>query len=87
MSWQRAVFFGGAVLVLSACADATAPSTLRQVGGSMLLKQATTTDTTVTTINPTGGADDGCSSVVIHVGLDGSIIPMCIVIPPPSVLW
>jgi hypothetical protein len=85
MSWQRAVFFGGAVLVLSACADATAPSTLRQVDGTVFAKRAETTDST--TVDPAGGKNDECSSVVIHVGLDGSLIPICVVIPPPTVLW
>ena len=85
MSWQRAVFFGGALLVLSACGDATAPSTLRQVGGTLDTRKAATTDTT--TLDPNGTKDDECSSIVIHVGLDGSLVPLCVVIPPTTISW
>ena len=86
MSWQRAVFFGGAVLVLSACADATAPATLRQVGGSLDAKRAATTDTA--TVDPSGGKSDECTGVVIHVGgIDGSLIPICVLPPPTTILW
>jgi hypothetical protein len=31
MAWKKALFLGGAVLLLAACSDATAPSTLRKV--------------------------------------------------------
>ena len=32
MAWKKALFLGGAVLLLAACSDATAPSALRQEG-------------------------------------------------------
>lgn len=84
MSWQRAVFFGGAVLVLSACGDATAPASLNRVDGTLNSKRAATSDST-TTVDPTGGGSDECTGVVIHVGsIGGSIVPVCILIPPPG---
>lgn len=83
MSWQRAVFFGGAVLVLSACADATAPAPLGHAGGTLNAKKAAAADTTALP----GGKNDECTGVVIHVGLDGSLVPVCIVIPPPTLGW
>jgi hypothetical protein len=85
MSWQRAVFFGGAVLVLSACGDATAPSSMRQVGGTLNNRKATVA--VDSTVAPTGGKDDECTGIVIHVGLDGSAVPVCLIIQPPSTNW
>lgn len=86
MSWQRAVFFGGAVLVLSACGDATAPSTLHQAGGTLNAKKAPTVTTTPTDTT-TGGKKDECTGVVIHVGVDGSLVPTCVLLQPPTVNW
>jgi len=33
MAWKKALFLGGAVLLLAACSDATAPSALQQNRG------------------------------------------------------
>jgi hypothetical protein len=77
------VFFGGALLVLSACGDATAPTTMSHVGGALSVKLPPPPPATDTT----GGKDDECSSIVIHVGLDGSLVPVCVLIPPPSLIW
>lgn len=38
MAWKKALFLGGAVLLLAACSDATAPSTLRPGGSAANLK-------------------------------------------------
>lgn len=32
MAWKKALFLGGAVLLLAACSDATAPNSLRRTG-------------------------------------------------------
>lgn len=32
MAWKKALFLGGAVLLLAACSDATAPSSLTRAG-------------------------------------------------------
>lgn len=32
MAWKKALFLGGAVLLLAACSDATAPSSLQRAG-------------------------------------------------------
>jgi len=40
MNWKQALFLGGAVLVLAACADSTAPAPgLRQTKGTAAVKK------------------------------------------------
>jgi hypothetical protein len=84
MSWKKAVFFGGALLVLAACGDATgptSPSALSRTGGNSAALTAspmpTTTTTTTTTLLQPSTNPILCSGIVIHVGLDGSIISDC----------
>jgi hypothetical protein len=85
MSWKKALFFGGAVLLLAACSDATAPTSLnRQRDISAAAKSSPTTPipTTSTPTTPTTtvlvDTDpllDLCvnsSGYVVHTGLDGS---------------
>jgi len=78
MSWKKAVFFGGAVLVLAACGDATSPnspSALTKVNGvsASLVKKAASDSTSTPTTVPTSV----CTGIVIHAGLDGSLIEVC----------
>lgn len=73
MGWKKALFFGGAVLVLAACSDsATSPSALRQSNGAASLKLAptgtvTTTSDTTSTPLPVIGL---CTGIVIRTGAD-----------------
>ena len=73
MGWKKALFFGGAVLVLAACSDsATAPTALRKADApeaSLLLKPATTTTT-----SPLPRIGPICTGIVIRTGIDGQII-------------
>lgn len=73
MGWKKALFFGGAVLVLAACSDsATSPSALRQSEGaaSFMLPPmgtiTTTSDSTATPL-PTIGL---CTGIVIRTGAE-----------------
>jgi len=81
MSWKKAVFYGGAVLVLAACGDATSPnspSALTKVNGvpaSLVKKADATSDSTST---PTTVPTAVCSQIVIHAGLDGSLVEVCV---------
>lgn len=83
-SWKKAVFFGGAVLVLAACGDATSPSSpaLNRIDGpaAWSTKKTSTTSTTSTTTpsDSTNTITNTCSGVVIHVGLDGMTVPLCV---------
>lgn len=90
-SWTRAVFFGGAVLVLAACNDATSPtspSSLNKIGSPAAAwtytPTTTTSEPTTTTTPPpsdsTNGIKNDCTGVVIHTGfgLDGMTVPICI---------
>jgi hypothetical protein len=76
MGWKKALFFGGAVLVLAACSDsATAPTALRKADApeaSLLLMPATTTTTTTTSPLPRIGPI--CTGIVIRTGIDGQIV-------------
>jgi len=84
MSWKKAVFYGGAVLVLAACSDATAPSALTKVNGVSASSKSTTTatsDSTTTVAPPT--APLSCGNAVIHVGADGEVSLICL----PPVMW
>ena len=75
MGWKKALFFGGAVLVLAACSDsATAPTALTKADApeaSFLLKPATTTTTTTTPLPRIGPV---CTGIVIRTGIDGEIV-------------
>ena len=74
MNWKQAVFLGGAVLLLAACADATAPKPgLRQVKGSAAVNSKTSTNTgTVTTQTACGhwtvqvGSSDSTSTCGVY---------------------
>lgn len=81
MGWKKALFFGGAVLVLAACSDsATAPTALRQAdapsaawtwptttSSTTTSTTSTTSDTTITVIDPL------CTGVVIRTGVIADI--------------
>ena len=73
MSWKRAVFFGGAVLVLAACSDATAPNSLTKLDAAEAYSKtkttSSTTTTTTTSTTPTATSTDECTAMVIHTGL------------------
>jgi len=73
MGWKKALFFGGAVLVLAACSDsATAPTALRKADApeaSLLLKPATTT-----TSSPLPRIGPICTGIVIRTGMDGQFV-------------
>ena len=80
MGWKKALFFGGAVLVLAACSDsATAPTALRQASvpaAAFKLGLTTTpTTTTTTTLEPTlpplPVIDPVCTGIVIRTGEEG----------------
>ena len=80
MGWKKALFFGGAVLVLAACSDsATSPTALRQADApeaSLLLLSPTTstTTTTTTTTTPLPRIGPVCTGIVIRTGVDGQIV-------------
>jgi hypothetical protein len=75
MGWKKALFFGGAVLVLAACSDsATAPTALRQADApeaSLMLNQPTTTSTTSPLLPRIGPI---CTGIVIRTGFDGQLV-------------
>lgn len=86
MSFKKAVFFGGAVLVLAACGDATSPtspSALSDMNGAAAAAKASVSPTP--TMPPTTAAPKVpvnamtalCGNATIHLGLDGSIIITC----------
>lgn len=57
MTWKHAIFLGGAVLILAACADVTAPSpNLQPTTGRASVKTSGTSakEPTTTTATPTG---------------------------------
>lgn len=86
MSWKKAVFFGGAVLVSAACADVTtptAPAELTKIDrASVSATNKTTTLATPTLPQAPVNAPLSCGVAVIHVGLDGELIITC-----PPVTW
>ena len=86
MGWKKALFFGGAVLVLAACSDsATSPTALRQADApSAAWTWPTTTSTTTTTSTNDGSGtllpklpliDPVCTGVVIRTGVSDPIAP------------
>lgn len=74
MGWKKALFFGGAVLVLAACSDsATAPSALRQMSAPAtaawgLPTSTTTTSGTTLVPTPLPVIDPICNGFVIRTG-------------------
>ena len=83
MGWKKALFFGGAVLVLAACSDsATSPTALRQADAPSAAWTWSTTDTTTssttTTSDTTTVTDPLCTGVVIRTGvIDASTSTSC----------
>lgn len=82
-SWKKAVFFGGAVLVLAACNDATSPTSpaLNRIDGpaaSFTKKAGTTSTESATSSDSTNGIKTDCNGVIIHWGTDGTIVPVCV---------
>jgi hypothetical protein len=77
MGWKKALFFGGAVLVLAACSDsATAPTALRQADApeaSLMLNVPTTTSTT-SPLPPLPRIGPICTGTVIRTGFDGQLV-------------
>ena len=73
MGWKKALFFGGAVLVLAACSNgATSPTALRQADARMATWTWETTDTTTTsttTSDTSTVTDPLCTGVVIRTGV------------------
>jgi hypothetical protein len=80
MSWKKAVFFGGAVLLLAACDNATAPNSpsalnRRDLAAVSSTKNATTqTDSTTVPGTPRVGE---CHQAVIHTGIDWQTVLIC----------
>ena len=74
--WKKALCFGGAVLLLSACDQSvTAPTGLSRVESNAAAKTSscTTKKTMGTTTTTSFGPD--CSSVVIRTGEDTTCVP------------
>jgi hypothetical protein len=75
MGWKKALFFGGAVLVLAACSDsATSPTALRQADApsAAWTWPTTTSPTTTSTTTSTDSLpviDPVCTGVVIRTGV------------------
>ena len=68
MNWKQVLFLGGAVMVLAACADATAPTSgLRKVNGSAAANSKS---------SPKGGtvtSDGLCGHYSVSVGDSTSV--------------
>lgn len=78
MGWKKALFFGGAVLVLAACSDsATAPTALRQADAPSAAwtwtTTSSTTTSTTTTSDTTTVTDPLCTGVVIRTGVTSDV--------------
>ena len=79
LRWKKALFFGGAVLVLAACDQSvTAPSGLSRAGGMAAAKSPTTSTTTTTTTTKKSGtqtmdamACTDSSNALIRTGEEG----------------
>ncbi len=82
MGWKKALFFGGAVLVLAACSDsATAPSAMRQMSAPATAAwglPTSTTTTSGTTLVPTPNPIIGpiCNGFVIRTGEESAAAPV-----------
>ena len=68
MSWKKALFLGGAVMLLAACSDATAPRPMRTTNsGTAAVTSSGTisvtgTVSTGTSVDPITGLLDDCRS-------------------------
>lgn len=82
MSWKKAVFTGGAVLLLAACADSTAPTgptELKKVNSSNANFLGATSTILPTTTTPTDpNTKPVTCNYVVRVGIDGTVIVLCI---------
>jgi hypothetical protein len=76
--WKKALFFGGAIVLLSACDQSvTAPTSLGRVESTAAAKTSSTTTTTTTTKRTTATSADlgpSCVGVIIRVG-DTTCVP------------
>ena len=73
MGWKKALFFGGAVLVLAACSDSTAPTALRQADAppaALTLTMPMSTTTGTVTLPPKPIIDPICTGIVIRTGVE-----------------
>lgn len=78
MGWKKALFFGGAVLVLAACSNsATAPTALDQVKGSANWTLSPTTSTTTGTTIISTDSSSLCSGFVIRTGSESDSTSTC----------
>lgn len=72
MAWKKALFLGGAVLLLAACSDATAPAALRQGASAAAAKGSTDQGSvapTPTTVDPLLAPTTDCrSGYYVRVG-------------------
>ena len=81
MSWKKAVFFGGAVLLLAACDNATAPNSpsalnrLDRAAVSSTKSATTQSDSTTTPTVP--GTIGECHQAVIHTGVEWQAVIIC----------
>jgi hypothetical protein len=83
MSWKKTVFYGGAVLLLAACADTTAPtdpSALRTLDRSanFYLTPSTSLPTSPSLPSDPNTKPINCTGYNVHVGIDGTIIIVCV---------
>ena len=58
MAWKKALFLGGAVLLLAACSDATAPNSLARAGSKAAALQVAPLDPAITDIGAVSLIDD-----------------------------
>jgi hypothetical protein len=65
MNWKKAVFLGGAVLLLAACDRATAPNALVREGGPAAAAKAPTSPKHPRTDS---GLDGGCEGYFVREG-------------------
>lgn len=69
MTWKKALFFGGAVVLLAACDRATAPNAMMRVEGAQAAAKSPNTapkTPTTPTMSTVAGAD---CIYVVHTGL------------------
>ena len=63
MAWKKALFLGGAVLLLAACSDATAPKPLTRNGAAPASSFVVPSDSSSpSTIDPSSLIDTDCRS-------------------------
>jgi hypothetical protein len=72
MAWKRALFYGGAVVVLAACSNATAPDGMNRKGAQAAAKTSPTPTTTTTTTTSTTSSETTlgptCNGYVVYIG-------------------